>query len=787
MPNIFGDEEVIENVSPFGDVEVKQQAASVVSPDIIDAYKNGTLTERKKQAVDELQRRGVFQEFGPSPPGGGPVQPTAPGQIAPEQIPPVKIGPGQMALARDPEPRPLGIGESIVGAGETVVTIGTGALAEMLSGFGTIRTLLHTGDVDKAANVVKELQKVLTRAPETEAGQRELQAVGEALGPIFEPYGKGVQRVSDVVAEKYGPVAGTAVKTVIAAVPELLMLKGTRAAKKAAMSRRLGRDADALYDEAGKLLPEVERQIADMGMDIDEVKSILPEPKRIEVLKEEMVEGISAAAKRPKEKGMLDIAEEAMPSEEILQAADDLGVADLMLPSHSAQNPVYSAIEQGLKQIPGSKLAATEKRLIEKLGEKSDDIIKEFGGETDKALLSEKFRTDSRKLVEDLENKAGDLFEELNDNIPSKTIVSTDNIISSIRKRADKLGGEKHLDPLERKLLTNLSKESSPTYARLENLRRKAGAGLKGKGGKAFKDADEAALKNIYKNLAEDQLAAAKKAGYGDKYQIANALIVQRKGIEDQLIKTLGKQVEGDIAKKGRNAILDLQKGNTQLFRDLAKNIPKELGPDMRKSVFVTALNDAFTQTSRKEKMLNVPGFDDFMKGINRNSKSKELLTKEIGQDATKRLETMHKVVGGIRKAHEDAVTTGRIGAVPGMFDEVNKMTERLYGTTRAMIPLKAGVEAGITFVNTLTDAKRVPRSSYADDLLSSPKFQDILKKKASGEIDTYSKSKRAEKILEATKEFKKWKNEIPDRDLKDLAAIGALGYLTGEIIGKEE
>lgn len=750
-------------------------------PPAIEQVTREGLNESQLAAAEELVRRGrVAYAETPQP------------QATPEVMEYLGTQPeqsmGHMGVA---DPAGVGLqGEGMTTEGmlakkyvEPTTMLGKAILTDPMAGLAGLRTLIETGDADQATRAIKQAQKMLQYKFETEEGQKGAQALGEAIQPLAEPIQKAYEAAGDIGYEIAGPIGGATVKTVLAAIPEVLGLKGTRAAKKAALTRKLGAKVEDIYDELGNVLPDIQKGLDEQGIALSEIADILPEPPakiRPDDVRSATAQDIGKAAKSSGEKKALKIAEEARPDAEILKAAEELGVEAHMLPSHSAQNPVYVALEQGLKSIPGSQLAAKEKMLISELGTKADELITEFGGEIDKALLSDKFRLKSKELIAGLSKKEGDMFTELIENLPSKFSVRTDNIINSIRQKADKLGGTEYLDPLEIDLLKKLDPATKPTYARLDNLRKKVGAGMKSKGNKIFKNADEAALKNIYKNLAEDQLIFAKSQGYGDMYKTANNLTIQRKGIEEQLLKTLGKELTGDIAAKGKTAILGLQQGNVKLFDDLTKNIPKDMGKDMRRSVFATALNDAFVQRSGAEKSLNIAGFDNFMAGVKRNSTVRARLEKEIGSEAIKRLDTIHKVVGGIRKAQKDAITTGRITSVPKLFDEVDNIATKLYGVGKTLSVVKG---AAIGAIETAINAKRTPRSVAADDLLSSTKFQDLVKRTATGELKAGPKINRANEILNNLKEFRNWKSTVKEKNILDALTVNAVGYLTGETV----
>ena len=102
-------------------------------------------------------------------------------------------------------------------------------------------------------------------------------------------------------------------------------------------------------------------------------------------------------------KGKEKAAEQVLPDEAILKAADDLGV-DLN-PSHYSTNQVFIEVEQALKSRPGSKLGAVETKAIEKLGQRADELIADLGGQTDKALLDFRVRTQAETTIHALHSR----------------------------------------------------------------------------------------------------------------------------------------------------------------------------------------------------------------------------------------------------------------------------------------------------------------------------------------------------------------------------------------------
>lgn len=105
-------------------------------------------------------------------------------QTDPSDLPPGDLGP---SFAQPKQER--GIGEKIVGAGETALTIGTGATGGAL-GFaggsveGVIKNLLGDITQEEAMKIAQDRAASFTYEPKGEAGQEYVGDIGEALGSL---------------------------------------------------------------------------------------------------------------------------------------------------------------------------------------------------------------------------------------------------------------------------------------------------------------------------------------------------------------------------------------------------------------------------------------------------------------------------------------------------------------------------------------------------------------------------------------------------------------------------
>lgn len=496
---------------------------------------------------------------------------------------------------------------------------------------------------------------------------------------------------------------------------------------------------------------------------------------------EAILSSVGQAAKKSGTAGE-ELAYAVNPSQDILGAADRLGMKETLLPSHYSTNPAYQAIEQGLKSIPGSVLDAHEKKAIEQLANKTDDLINEYGGTIDKTELSDRFKKNSLDVIRALEEKSNLLFGEVEKSIPRDKLVGTKNIMEHLQEKADILGGAEYLSQSEQNAMRQMDSETMPTYARLNALRQQIGDALSKKQG-PFKDVPTGELKQLYGKLAEDQQQAANFHKVGDQYSLGNNLVFQRKALEKDLTNLLGKDLSGALTTTAGRGIKGLSKGDYKNFDQVMARLPSA---EAREEVVLTALNDAFTQGSRKEKQLNIPGFVDWYQGLTRNPGALARVEKNIPTDAAKRLRDIYQVAYGIRTAKSKEITTGRITALLDRFDKDNGTLAKLFGAGGKTAA--AGVAGGLggapgaavasTAIALLTRPKEA-RSVLADRLLASNDFKSMTRQVAAGKGETGAQRERLERLLQKSEVFQKWKGALSGKEQQAVARQGFINWLT--------
>lgn len=689
----------------------------------------------------------------------------------------------------------------LAGGAELAAATATGAAGEVAGGLAGIAGAVLPGETDQSKRWLEATQQAMQYEPRGEVAQGAIELIGKGGQFAQEniPYVKEVLEVPRYLGRAGqeagrmvgGPgsmseaIGGTVGESAVPMALELIGMKGSMAAKKAVLKEaRMVAGAEKFYDEAtGVLKPEIKQGLQDAGIKLEDVSDILPENIQGKTAAKKPIETIAAAGQaKPRQKSIISkVVEEVRPDPVVIDAAREFGVLEDIPASWASTNPTYQAIEQGLK-IPGSAVTETERIAIGKLNNTAQDLIREFGGTTEKSQLSGQFRADSIDLIHNFEKEAENLYKKVNQmiepNMPAiapKTLEKLEEMAARKVIGGDIEIGKKRIPKTASDLLIELQ-QPDITYDYLDSLRREIGDGLNKKTGR-FKDESSGLLKMLYRNLTKDQEALITDPEALATFKLAKANVAQRKAIEEQLKKVIGKDIEGDIAETAKQAVLAMQSGRTKEFEKLSSNIPKELGAETRRRIFATSLIDVMTQGSRKERYLNMPGFDDFMTGLKRETPNYIRFQKEIGKENMDRLSRFHDLIHAGRVAMAKEITTGKALTVPKVMDEIKTVSERIYGIVEPVEKIPGG---GI--VGKLLNIKETPKSVAADKLLGSSKFRNLMMQKAQGKIDSPAKVANVDGLINKLKEFQAWKKTLSQGELNELIQVGPIGYLTTSI-----
>ena len=471
---------------------------------------------------------------------------------------------------------------------------------------------------------------------------------------------------------------------------------------------------------------------------------------------------------------------------EIKASADRLGLTDNLLPSHMSGNQQYIEVEQAIKSRTGSALNAQENQAILSLSKRAGKLIDEISGAPDALSLNQKLIGQFDDKMKALEMRSNHLYSQVDDALPLHTRVEAHNTSSALEREADNLGGWDNLDPIQKKVFkaVNPGEEGILTYANLNKQRRLVGQALHKNRG-PYKDADERALKLLYRNLSEDQRAILGETEAGRDFEIAQRLVQMRKNMEEQMVSLRGENLTGDIANKGSLAVAALAKGDSKRFIELMRNLPTR---QMRQEVAATSIRDMLS-ASKRGADFNPGGFADWYQNLIHTGNIR-ILSRHLPKSFMNGLRDVYNVAKGIQKARVYEIKTGKLNEFTKRFDAVTQQYEiaAKYADKVGMVigskfgPL--GTLAGDTLGKKVADkARRMGGSESslaADKLLSSPEFQEAakgVKQPVPNGVKPSDKVVFDEPKLRTSKVWRDFYHSLPENEKRMIARMGFIWW----------
>ena len=617
-------------------------------------------------------------------------------------------------------------------------------LAEMVGG-----DVPGVSPVDAGVRTAEATREALTYDPRGEQGQAMIADVGSFMAPVAEGISAVEEGLGGGVLEATGsPALAAAAHTVPTALMELtglkLLKKPSEAAEQAAKAQeRFQLDPD--------MTPE---QIADELTDAE-----LKTPEQL-----------ARSMRDQDHRTMVQTAEQVRPDQEILDAAEELGIQ--LNPSHYSTNEAYMRVEQAVKQRPQTELFKREVEALESLGVRADELIGELG-DVDKTLFDADLTDQMLGTIDKLEDTADGIFKEINDFIPPATKVTPKASIQYITQRLEQMGGDvSGLSKAEQQLYNVLIKgDKDPTYARIDELRRNVGAGYRSKG--PFKDDVSGNLDQVYRVLIADQQNFAKGFGMGPQFAAGRKFVSQRKDLEKQAMTLFGKEVQKSVIPKLTQAANAMTKGDVRQFQNLMAALPE----NMRTRAAATLLNDLFTHGSRAGGSVGA-GFARAYGALNRNAGAKAELFKYLPETARNRFEAIGKVSEGIYRAKKfgDGSPTARFlmqaledgGAVANLLD---RTSDTVLGRMTFVPGPTRWIAAGLKAAKT-TAKQAFDKGKAADELMTSPDFERAINVAMEGRV------KEADMLLKRSKAWQKYREFLGEGTKRQLAAMGPIAWM---------
>ena len=473
------------------------------------------------------------------------------------------------------------------------------------------------------------------------------------------------------------------------------------------------------------------------------------------------------------------IAGEVMPDTEVIKAAERLGVDESLTPGMVSKSAAYKDIEGALRAKGASDISRQAEEAILKVSQSADDLITDFGGSLDKAGFSEELKSRTSQVITDLDDQVTTAYDNVNKLVSPTQKVDMSDVYVELQQQAEDLGGDKYLEPFERRILSIT--EINPSYALIDKERKKIGAALHKKQG-AYKDMDTGRLKRMYGLLTDAQGASLSDDAL-NAWNVAKGLTSQRKQLEEKSIKMFGDDLSEAFMPKFGNAVKKLQKSDYGDFDKLIAAIPDR---EMRERAMVSALNDVFVQGSRKEKSMNIPGFVDWYESILRQPALMKRINENLPAGSAERLKDLFTVSKAMRDANSRVIKTGVAAETLSGLDKAQGMFAKLYDVTKQMAAAEGagammgapGIGATAVVTNAMMSRAKDPLAVSADRLISSPEFKRLAIQMGKDNFKATQATAAAERALRKSEKYKRWFDRLPSENKRAIIKGGLTSYL---------
>lgn len=449
----------------------------------------------------------------------------------------------------------------------------------------------------------------------------------------------------------------------------------------------------------------------------------------------------------------------------VVQAAQQLGLSEVLPMRVFSRNPQYIQVEQALSNMPGSVMAEPDKAARLALAGKADEFITQFRGTRDLGELDSRIVENFNTTLDELRVQSDDIYRQINDAVPIRRRVQANDVRAYLVNKARDLGGVSKLNPLEQKVLRESRANQGITYARLDDLRQevgeKYGNALRGN---SFGDTTTYSLKGLYNALTEAQgnaiesIASSETRGLWDA---GKALVNQRKELEAQAEKLLGREFSRSIAPQISGAIRGLLDGNIRQFEQVLNRIPEQY----RSETIVSAMDKLFTSGARNEPSLNMGGFGATWEKLSRSPTAKQALISKMPEGAEAFLDNLAIISKQWAAATATVPKTGIVEAM-GKFGSDNGFIAKVL----PMIPVAGNRIAGV-FSYAGPDVTQA-----AANLMANPDFRRVVVRGSQGQ-----NTQQAQAAVMRSPAFQAWTETLPSNVRNRVLSVGLTDYLFEE------
>lgn len=543
-----------------------------------------------------------------------------------------------------------------------------------------------------------------------------------------------------------------------AAVPAAARVIGVAAEPaKALLGRALGRAEPAVADARAAVTPGGAAKAGAAPAAIPEAAAPAAAPVAAPAVAAAPVEEIARtgrAAAMGDKGAQQQLATMAAPDADTAAAAQRLGIADHLQPDHVTTSDGFRQVLGVLKSNPTGQLALQEKEGLAKVAQRASSLIDEIGGTNDLSAMDAGVKTRMQAAHTELSAREDALYNKLREAVGPTTDAPASNALAFVEKRAQELGGQQNLSPMEKTIAAKLSPKGGgdaamldalgpaakqqamqqgagavkqPTYALLDDVRRDVGAAARAKG--PFSDADTGLAKKYYSLLSTDQAAVADAAGVGDVAKAARAATTVRKGMEDDLSSLFGKQLDQSLVPQVSGAMRAAAAGDAAKLLAVLKATPDS----MKQEVVASGLGTVFRNAATRGE-INFTGYAKWYEGLQRSQQAYTAVMSSLPPAARSQLADLYRVSKGISDSLSARIKTGlRSSVLQELEGAPDNLAHRLFDLAKhagkgVAVDSIGGHGAGLAMalMSAIKGGAKPNAVKAIDELLTSPEFQHL-------------------------------------------------------------
>jgi len=432
------------------------------------------------------------------------------------------------------------------------------------------------------------------------------------------------------------------------------------------------------------------------------------------------------------------LAMEAKTNPEAAAAAARLGI-DLP-PDVLSDNPLLKNAAAMTRDLKASEAAGQFETIVINASNAADEAMATINASPDLSTISERVLSSLTATQAALKKGASDLYKLVDDQVPKSSLARPNNTVRLLNNLSEELGGIDNLSSNEKLLFDKLTNPDTPlTYAALVRLKQDIGRGLE-RGQGPYGDVNQGALKRIYGALSEDQLLTVEQIGGPElrsQLRLANQTTAKQKAFEKRIVNAFGKDLEGSIASKLRQAITAGTKGDIAGLNRILKTIPKEL----QREAIATAINSLSLPGGATDLPFGFAQYAKTIKGLKKEKAIYNKIISVLGPESDQFLTDLLNVSQRITEARGRVSQTGKANQamiLEGLTAENIAMRlwnssigRRVVRGAAAGSGVVSGGPAGGAAADLITDvllsSGKTDRVAAAGNLLNSAAFKSLV------------------------------------------------------------